>query len=181
MARVLPEIAAVTSESLQQKIRELLPSQNGFGSDLCATNVIQPIIDMTASASGATTPEILQTAINYGGITSFDVTGSTATLANTAGFWRVVYNITSNNNSSNSGVCSFDISDGLSTKQILQQGFTASGLQTPATFSGEFVVFLRSGDSLSTTAAAVGFSSGCYFQIADVNGDLVYPSGFTPQ
>jgi len=181
MARVLPEIAAVTSESLQQKIRELLPSQNGFGSDLCATNVIQPIIDMTASAAGATTPEILQTAISYGSITSFDVNNTTTTLANTAGFWKVFYNFTGNNNASNSGEASFSITDGLSTKQIIQQGYVASGLSTPTSFSGEFVVFLRSGDSLTTTCTNSAFSRGCYFQIADVNGDLVYPSGFTPQ
>lgn len=181
MARVLPEITTVTSEALQQKIRDLLPSQNGFGSDLCATNVIQPIIDMTSAATGSSTPEMLQTAISFGGITSFDVTNGTQTLANSPGFWKVVFNFTTTNNSSNAGQAAFSISDGLSSKQLFEQGFIASGAVTPGATFGEFVVFLRSGDELSTTAAAVGFSRGCYFQIADVNGELVYPSGFTPQ
>jgi hypothetical protein len=45
-----PEIITVNSEDLQTQIRDLLPSQNGFGSELQASNVIFPIIDLTRSA-----------------------------------------------------------------------------------------------------------------------------------
>ena len=46
----VPEIITVNSEALQTQIRDLLPSQNGFGSELQASNVITPIIDLTAAA-----------------------------------------------------------------------------------------------------------------------------------
>jgi len=48
-----PEIITVNSEELQTQIRDLLPSQNGFGSELQASNVITPIIDLTAAAEGS--------------------------------------------------------------------------------------------------------------------------------
>ena len=44
------ETAPVTSEALQSTVRRLLPSQQGFGSDLEATNLIQPVIDLTPTA-----------------------------------------------------------------------------------------------------------------------------------
>ena len=58
----VPEIITVNSEQLQTTIRNLLPSQAGFGSELQASNVITPIIDLTASAEGSSTPEFLQRA-----------------------------------------------------------------------------------------------------------------------
>ena len=48
-----PEIITVNSEELQSTIRDLLPSQSGFGSELQASNVITPIIDLTATAEGS--------------------------------------------------------------------------------------------------------------------------------
>ena len=38
----MPQITPITSEALQAKIRQLLPSQIGFGEDLQAQNVIVP-------------------------------------------------------------------------------------------------------------------------------------------
>jgi hypothetical protein len=62
----LPEITSVTSEALQATIRRLLPSQQGFGDDLQATNLITPIIDLTPTAEGSVLPTYLQTAIAFG-------------------------------------------------------------------------------------------------------------------
>ena len=59
----VPEIITVNSESLQTQIRDLLPSQNGFGSELQASNVITPIIDLTSAAEGTGLPQILQQSI----------------------------------------------------------------------------------------------------------------------
>ena len=52
----VPEIITVNSEALQTQIRDLLPSQAGFGSELQATNVITPIIDLTSAAEGSGLP-----------------------------------------------------------------------------------------------------------------------------
>ena len=89
----VPEIITVNSEELQTLVRDLLPSQNGFGSELQASNVITPIIDLTATAEGSTLRSDLQTALAFGNQTSFDARNGTTALANSPGFWRVTYTI----------------------------------------------------------------------------------------
>ena len=85
----VPEIITVNSEALQEQIRDLLPSQSGFGSELQATNVITPIIDLTATAEGSGLPVSLQQAMSYGSQTSFSVNNTTTVVANSPGFYRI--------------------------------------------------------------------------------------------
>ena len=84
----VPEVITVNSEALQTQIRDLLPSQNGFGSELQASNVITPIIDLTATAEGSGLPTSLQQSIAFGSQTTFSVTSSSAVVANSPGFYR---------------------------------------------------------------------------------------------
>jgi hypothetical protein len=84
-----PEIITVNSEALQAQIRDLLPSQNGFGSELQASNVITPIIDLTAAAEGSGLPVSMQQAIAFGSQTAFEVTNTSTVIGNTAGFYRI--------------------------------------------------------------------------------------------
>lgn len=177
----MAQVRSVVSEALEAQIRNLLPSQNGFSEDLQASNVITPIIDLTAAAEGTSTPEILQTALAFGSNTAFSAAGTTVTLANSPGFYRItgVMSITSNSGAQYDG--SIDISDGLSSKQLLayQSRAVAGGLTSQ---NIDIVVFLRSGDSVSaTTSNAAALLAGSTRQIANVTGDLVYPVGFTPQ
>ncbi len=81
-----PEIITVNSEALQTQIRDLLPSQNGFGSELQASNVITPIIDLTAAAEGSGLPVDMQTALAFGSQTVFEAQNSTDVIANSPGF-----------------------------------------------------------------------------------------------
>ena len=68
-------ISTVTSEALQLKLRQLLPSQQGFGTDLSASDTIIPIIDLTEAAEGSDVRETLQTAIAFDGSTSKAIDG----------------------------------------------------------------------------------------------------------
>ena len=86
----VPEIITVNSEELQTQIRDLLPSQNGFGSELQASNVITPIIDLTRSAEGSGLPTVLQNALSFGSNTNFIAQNATVNLATSPGFYRVV-------------------------------------------------------------------------------------------
>lgn len=178
----MAQITSVTSEQLQNKIRELLPSQQGFGEDLQASNVILPVIDLTATAEGSTTPQYMQTAIAFGSQTAFDIINTTTVIVNTAGFYRIfgVSNLYSLQAAAANN--SFTMSDGLSTKQIWDH-FTQN--TTTNDFQGiqfDFTVFLRSGDSISgVTNNAFSSLAGSVRQVADVNGNLVNPAGFTPQ
>lgn len=168
----VPEIITVNSEALQTQIRDLLPSQNGFGSELQASNVITPIIDLTAAAEGSGLPSYLQTAVSFGGATTFETNGATDTLANSPGFYRVVGTSTVNA----AVKSSFRMDDGVTTKEVwLHEG------QTNTQISVEFdlVFWLATGITLSSfTAAGSANLSGSVAQIADSTGTLVNPSGY---
>lgn len=178
----MAQITSVTSESLQAKIRELLPSQQGFGEDLQASNVILPTIDLTAAAEGTQVPTYLQTALAFGSQTSYLVNNGTQTLANTPGFYRVfgVMNVWAQGGSNGGG--NLALTDGLATKQIYQI-FVDNGANTEImSLDFDFTVFLSTGESLTGTSdAANNFLRVTVRQVADVNGVLVNPSGFSPQ
>ena len=178
-----PQITSVTSEALQSQIRTLLPSQEGFGTDLMAQNVIVPIIDLTSAAEGSSVGQNLQTAYSFGSQTSFSLYTQTTTIINNTGFWLVRGNANVGINASSSGAASIALSDGLSSKDIYNFGNNAWGnpSQTNLLTLFDFVVFLDSGKSLTMTANNLARIYGSYRQIADINGVLVQPSGFTPQ
>lgn len=175
----VPEIITVNSEALQTQIRDLLPSQNGFGSELQASNVITPVIDLTRAAEGSTTPEILQTALAFGSQTAFEVTNTTTVLANIPGFYRIFGVVTQPTSASVATAGSFTLSDGVSTKTIWKQSTPAIYANVWINIDFDFVVFLAAGESLSaisTNASLV--MAGSTRQIATGDGTLVPPNGF---
>jgi len=177
----LAQIKSVTSEALEAQIRNLLPSQNGFGEDLQASNVITPIIDLTATAEGTTTPQYMQTALAFGSQTAFNVVNTTTNLATTPGFYRVVGTFSGVSNSSVDQTYSFDMTDGFSTK-IVYGGTFLAGSSIGFTSEYDLVFFLPAGITLSATSSRTTIVvKGSIRQVADVNGSLVNPSGFTPQ
>ena len=176
-----PQITSVTSEALQAQIRALLPSQEGFGTDLMAQNVIVPIIDLTSAAEGSTVPQILQTAIAFGSQTAFEAENSTDVVANTPGFYRI-FGTSSTKPQIAAPSNSFTMSDGLSVKTVWAQKERSGSTETYSIVTFDFVVFLAASESISAVSAGAGhFLVGSSRQIADVNGVLVNPSGFTPQ
>ena len=176
-----PELATVTSETLQAKIRTLLPSQDGFGADLAAQNVIVPIVDLTEAAEGSSVPQILQTALAFGSQTVFNVSNTTTTIINTTGFYRVNA-VSSVEASSGDILTALELTDGATTKTVWSHEATGSG--SPDSFSSiqvDLVFFLAAGESLiARTNNTSSTIIGSHRQIADVNGNLVNPSGFTP-
>ena len=78
-------ISTVTSEALQLKLRQLLPSQQGFGTDLSASDTIIPVIDLTSAAEGSDVNETLQSALAFGSQTVFAVANTNADQANSPG------------------------------------------------------------------------------------------------
>ena len=165
----VPEIITVNSEDLQTQIRDLLPSQNGFGSELQATNVITPIIDLTRTAEGSGLPFNLQTALAFGSQTAFLASNSTVVLANSPGFYRVVATSSVNGNENK-----LTMSDGLSSVDVYRHLFAPA-----TTESIDLVFWLKAGITLSavSTGASTNFA-GSVRQIADSEGKLVNPSGY---
>lgn len=174
-------ISTVTSEALQLKLRQLLPSQQGFGTDLSASDTIIPVIDLTAAAEGSDVPQNLQTALAFGSQTAFEARNSRVTVANTAGFYRIIGTASLISSGSATSEVRFDMTDGVTTKEVyaLKAGATATH---PMSESYDFVVFLATGEAIEAFTNTTGaFCNGSSRQIADVNGVLTNPSGFTPQ
>lgn len=170
----VPEIITVNSEALQTQIRDLLPSQNGFGSELQASNVITPIIDLTSSAGGSGTPIQLQEALGFADITANFVTGSaTTTILNQVGFFLVdVLMVASNGD----GIPQLQLSDGSTTKAIMKIDMASDKVST---VSRRFTVFLTAGDSLiAVTNGTQAQINVVTRQIATGDGTLVEPTGF---
>ena len=174
----VPEIITVNSETLQTQIRDLLPSQNGFGSELQASNVITPVIDLTAAAEGSGLPSYLQTALAFSSITTFSVNNATNTvLLNQTGFFRV-YGNTAHFKQSGS-LIEFNLFDGATSKTIVQYNNMSTASDTDAVTNFDFIVFLAAGISLrATLAASSGLMTGVTQQIATGDGTLVQPGGY---
>ena len=176
-----PEVITVNSEVLEAQVRDLLPSQNGFGSELQASNVIMPIIDLTATAEGSGLSEELQTSLTLDSITSFGVSNAgPVTLINNTGFFRVFGTTTTEAQPSFSQAF-FQFTDGTTTKTIFGVQPDA-GASSSATTNFDFVVFLAAGQSLTATTNSPGARIlGCTRQIATITGQLVNPAGFVAE
>ena len=173
-------ISTVTSEALQLKLRQLLPSQQGFGTDLSASDTIIPIIDLTEAAEGSDVGENLQTAICFGSATAFQAICAAATIANSPGFYRVT-GVASIQSGSSANTLQIRSTDGASTKVFFEWASFASGPSSTNQHIFDFVVFLGTGESIdANSSSANAYLIGTSRQIADVNGTLVQPSGFTP-
>ena len=174
----VPEIITVNSEELQTQIRDLLPSQNGFGSELQATNVITPIIDLTAAAEGSGLRSDLQTAIAFGSQTAFNIVGATTTLANAPGFYRVTGVINLFPSGSVSSALDINMTDGVSTVAVYKTSSGSTSTVVRQNFDFDKVFWLKAGITLSVTTSSTCQFSGSIRQIANSEGTSVNPSGF---
>ncbi len=171
-------VTSVTSEALQLKLRQLLPSQQGFGTDLSASDTIVPIIDLTEAAEGSDVPRDLQTALAFGSQTEFSIENASTTIINTTGFYRV-FGVSTMGQGASGPVNRFQLSDGATQKTIWRTESATSPDTTALEF--DFVVFLAAGESLIAFTNQTGaYLYGSTRQIADINGTLVNPVGFTP-
>ena len=173
----VPEIITVNSESLQTQIRDLLPSQRGFGSELQATNVITPIIDLTSAAEGSSIGTSLQQALAFGSQTAFEVVNTTTVIANSPGFYRVTAILCCTDNVSNVAA-GFLMDDGAATKQVYAHVGTGN-VQDSVAVPVDLIFWLDTGISLSAFSEHSGdVVVGSIRQVADSTGTLVNPNGF---
>jgi hypothetical protein len=175
----VPEIITVNSETLQTQIRDLLPSQNGFGSELQASNVITPIIDLTNAAEGSGLPTNLQTALAHGSSTEFDVSNTSTSILNSPGFYQITAVSTIEQEGGNREVLII-INDGSTNKNVWQHIVPASSAADGiSTVNVDIVLWLRAGDTVTVstndTAARI---AGSHRQIATGDGTLVPPNGY---
>ena len=164
----------INSQTLEDQVRKLLPSQGGAGAgfDLSASTQIIPIIDLTESAEGANVRQDLQTSLSFNDITSFDSRAAeTVQLMNTTGYWF----LSTTWCGLNTDIVTLNINDG-STDKLFWQG-EASGTAASGHLNQSFNIFLPAGHSVNfVNNSAAGNFAGYYKQIADINGVLTSPS-----
>lgn len=168
----------INSQDLENKVRQLLPSQGGLGAgfDLSASTQIIPIIDLTESAEGSNLRADLQTSLSHGSITSFSVNNTASTLVNNTGYYRVFGTFSFIAGDPNVTVAQFRLNDGASTKIIWNvDGYYL--FDDIEIFTYDFNVFLGAGDSLECESSGVNARfTGCTRQIATIDGTLVNPN-----
>ena len=168
----------INSQELEDKVRNLLPSQGGAGAgfDLSASTQIIPIIDLTESAEGSNVRQDLQSAFSLSNATVFNITNSTTTIVNTTGYWRAVgtSNLLSSNTSAKS--TSLQLDDGVTTKNIWSHSIVTGGtggLYLSNNF--DFMFKVNAGDTFKATASLNCIIVGSCRQIASIDGSLIDP------
>jgi hypothetical protein len=168
----------INSQALQDKVRDLLPSQGGAGAgfDLSASTQIIPIIDLTESAEGSDVRQDLQTSLSFGTITSFNVSNTTTTIINNTGYYRV-FGISNVNRAGAAGTeVRFTLSDGVSDKIFYKAEVDDESGTEFQCIPFDFNVFLAAGDLLKVfVATSQANCIGATRQIADITGTLVNP------
>jgi hypothetical protein len=160
----------INNQELENKVRDLLPSQGGAGAgfDLSASTQIIPIIDLTESAEGSNVRGDLQTALSLNSQTAFNILNTTTTVINNTGYFRIFGNAYF----AGAGDANFRFTDGTTTKIILN--FSSSGTVYNNFF--DFNVFMEAGVSMTIQSSSNSANIiGSTRQIANIDGVLVNP------
>jgi hypothetical protein len=167
----------IKSTNLEDKVKQLLPSQGGLGAgfDLSASTQIIPIVDLTESAEGSNLRQDLQSAFTLNNANSFFVTNATTTLISNTGFWRL-YGNSIIQTATATRTNSIDITDGVTTGSIWRSAAFSGGTAGQfITVNFDVLIKLAAGDSLLVTSALNGGMGGAVRQIADIDGNLINP------
>lgn len=169
----------IKSQTLEDKVNQLLPSQGGFqaGVDLSASSMIVPVVNLTEAAEGSLLREDLQLAMSLTSSTAFNVSNATTTLVNTTGYFRVFATMSVQADTSANRKSNFEVTDGATTKELIAvEVGTTSAAGIIKVLLVDFIVFLQAGDSLVAVSTDTNsFLIGNTRQVADVNGNLINP------
>ena len=164
-------------EAIEEDLNTNFPSQGQGNPPLyySLSEVVVPTYSINSVAEGSTLPQNLQTAWDFStGHTQIVATGTTDLITNT-GFWQV--DLTFIANTANA-VAELRINSGLGVKIIWKAGTSATTSEVFGT-EDRFVVFLRSGDKLDADCIGTQRFNIWYRQIAELNGTLVNPLGYS--
>jgi len=167
-------------EAIEEDLNSNFPSQGQGNPPLyySLSEVVVPTYSINSVAEGSGLGENLQTAWDFS-TTHLQAENNTVTLANVSGFYRCAVQV-SYINSASPGIATLAINDGVSDKIIWivhEIGSSDTNFLNP---QYEAIIWLRSGDSLTLKSSRAGvLADGSARQIADANGTLVNPLGFS--
>jgi len=168
----------INDQNLENKVRQLLPSQGGAGAgfDLSASTQIIPIIDLTESAEGSNVREDLQRALSFDSATVFSVQDATSTVITNTGYWRIFGTNSLRVDATADRSIQHIINNG-STDKVIMNFYLENSSSDPSTITNSFdyTIFLEAGHSFKVTAPALSLSAGVVRQIATIDNLLVNP------
>lgn len=164
----------VTDEALEKRFRDTFTSQGGaeLVSDLYASGVIVPTVDFTAAAAGAVLPDYLQTALDFSVTEVNQIGAGTSTITNTPGFYRLLVLATA----ATGGEVNIQLTNGITTKNIVIFDWNQSSVLE---LQWEGYIFVNTGVTLQVSGDANQSTFTTSRQVADVNGNLTDPLGFS--
>lgn len=169
-------------EAIEEDLNSNFPSQGQGNPPLyySLSEVVVPTYSINNVAEGTSLPENLQTAWDFSTGSVQKTSAGATTFISNPGFWQIDLTVSANTSTSDRGA-DISLSDGLTSKKIWDFGSEATGGTTAATssFESKFVVFVRSGDDVVVTGDANLYLAIWYRQIADINGNLINPLGFS--
>jgi len=169
----------IKSQAIEDKIKQLLPSQGGFapGVDFSASTMVMPIIDLTETAEGSQVRQDLQISSSLNRNTAFSVQNTTTTVINTTGYYLIHYASTIVPETGVEVANNISITDGISTKKIIEHKLRRGSANFSSTINDKITLFLDAGDSITVTSSSLNsFISGSAVQVADLQGNLTQVS-----
>jgi hypothetical protein len=168
----------IKSDTLEDKVRQILPSQGGLGQnfDLSASTQIVPIVDLTESAEGSNFRQDLQTAFSYTNTNPFEISTVRTTIINNTGYFRILGTFGGSTDAVPDRTGTIFITDGVTDKILQKFILQGSGDQNVVVNNFDFMVFCAAGIQVDmiTSNANVVFA-GSTRQIADIDGNLINP------
>lgn len=168
-------------EAIEEDLNSNFPSQGQGNPPLyySLSEVVVPTYSINDVAEGTSLPENLQTAWDFGtGTTS--VNNATSNVITNTGFWRVRVSGYVNFSTAGGQGITVALTDGLSTKNIWTLNDTPNSASADQIVdSVDFVIFVNTGITVTATATDNAEINLFYRQIADINGNLVNPLGFS--
>jgi hypothetical protein len=169
-------------EAIEEDLNTNFPSQGQGNPPLyySLSEVVVPTYSINQAAEGTTLPQNLQTAWDFStGINEQTGFGSTNIITNT-GFWQIYVQAEVNFAVAGSYQGQVRIFDGVTQKIIWQVTDKTSNHSEAFIVTDNLTVFVRSGDSVNIRSDSANINIlATYRQIADVNGNLVNPLGFS--
>tara|TARA_Y100000401_G_scaffold109259_1_gene105317 strand:- start:257 stop:784 length:528 start_codon:yes stop_codon:yes gene_type:complete len=169
----------VKSDTLEEKVRQILPSQGGLGAgfDLSASTQIIPIVDLTESAEGSTLRQDLQSAFSHDNTTTYNIINTASNIITNTGYWRLFGNISCTNIGSSTDA-TISLTDGATVKELINTSlgsvFGTGQSQIAQILPYDFIVKTNAGDSVTVSSGSTNIGIiGCFRQIATIDGELV--------
>lgn len=169
-------------EAIEEDLNTNFPSQGQGNPPLyySLSEVVVPTYSINQVAEGSTLSENLQTALDFS-VGSVQVRNTITDLVTTTGFWRVYGSIWASDINAVTRSGFIRLTDATPTTKNLYGISTAgNGNNENVAVTFDFVIFVNTGHKIDAVSDNNGIVVDvAYRQIADINGNLTNPLGFS--